>query len=56
MLIFQKTIAKDTQLSAEQSKVTVDRKILIETIGGRIQELRGLDSFPGEKLACTHDP
>lgn len=55
MLIFKQIIVKDTLPSAEQSKVTADRGILRETLGGRIQELSGLDSFLGEKLACAHD-
>lgn len=55
MLIFKQIIVKDTLPSAEQSKVTADREILREILGGRIQELSGLDSFLGEKLACAHD-
>ena len=55
MLIFKQIIVKDTHLSVEQSKITVDRKRL-ESTGGRIQELRSLDSFSGEKLAHTHNP
>lgn len=55
MLIFKQIIVKDTHLSVEQSKITVDRKILVESTGGKIQELRSLDSFSGEKLAHTHN-
>lgn len=46
---------KGKHLSVEQSKVAGDGNILRETIGGKIQELRSMDSFSGEKLACTYD-
>ena len=50
MVIFKETVVTETHLYVEQFKITVDRERLVESTRDRIQELRSLDSFSGEKL------
>ena len=53
MVIFKQTVVTDTRLYAEEFKITVNRKRLVESTRDRTQELRSLKSFSGEKLTSS---